>query len=74
MRWHWHQWETVHKEIVDDCGWFAHEHCVCGRDRIREHMSFFGTINDAMTLGIAVGLYKGFYLFRTGKEPHWDEK
>jgi hypothetical protein len=74
MKWHWHQWKTVHKEVVDGCGWFTHEHCACGRDRIREYMDFFGTINDAIVFGIAVGFYKGFYPYRSGITPRWDKE
>jgi hypothetical protein len=72
MQWHWHRWTTIYRENVPYAGWFSHQKCKCGADRISEHLDLFSSIGHAIDFGVAVGVYKGFYKFRTGNTPNWE--
>lgn len=57
-----HKWNVLHYfELDNENGWFEHRRCsVCGKTELRDNLEFFSTINDAIELGIAIGIYKAF--------------
>ena len=56
-----HNWKTVHRfTLKNKKGWFKHEKCACGSQRIKDHLDLSASQSDASELGFAISIYSGF--------------
>jgi hypothetical protein len=58
-----HNWKQIHyEELENKNGWFRHKECKkCGKNIIMSKLKFFSSFNDAIDLGIIIGIYRGFF-------------
>lgn len=59
-----HKWKQIHKSpIIGSGSYFVHRRCAkCNRDDVRTHNPFFSSIDEAIALGTATGIYKAITL------------
>jgi hypothetical protein len=61
-----HKWETLYQGNYD-CGWFRHRRCnKCLKNQIISNQKFFGSISQAVELGVEIGIYKAVVEMRDG--------
>lgn len=58
---HIHHWSVIHHHKLESGkGGFKHQSCDCGKQRVKEYVSFNASQEDRNELGFALSLYSGF--------------
>lgn len=56
-----HSWQVIHRfDLPNRKGWFKHEKCICGKERIKEGLTLTANEADKNELGFALSMYSSF--------------